>query len=296
MSQTNSNSQAVPSLFQLFSSALSNVNANRQEINDLDGYNGNHGDNMVQNLQLVTSLLGKQTEAAPAEALRSASQLLQAQGRGGTSKYYSQGLEQAAEKLTGHTQLQQDDVMTLVQSLLGAVPAESTAEAGISMPSVLDLLVGLGGGQAAAQPKAAPQPAEPSAPSIMDLVMGLAGGQEAPAQPQAQPQAQSGGGIFDLLQGLAGAAMGQPQQAQASTPQAESDGLDAGDLLERLLPAGLAFLQAKQAGADTSQAAQQALIRALLGGQAQPQQARTPRAAAGSLIAQGMLKALLGGR
>jgi len=292
MAESKANAQVVPNLLQLFNAALSNVAAQKQEINGLDGYNGNHGDNMVQNLQLVTKALKRRPNAPPAEALKSASKVLKSRGLGGTSQYYSQGLEQAAEKLSGHTQLQQDDVMTLVQTMLGAIPSETTPDAGISVPSVLDLLMGLSGGQAAAQqPKAAPQP-EQSTPSIMDLVMGLAGAQEPQAQARPQAEAQPGGGIFDLLQGLAGAATGQP--AQAPTQQPQDQGIDAGDVLERLLPAGLAFLQAKQAGADTSQAAQQALVRALLGGQAQPQQTRTPRAAAGSLIAQGMLQALLG--
>jgi hypothetical protein len=56
----------------------------------------------------------------------------------------------------------------------------------------------------------------------------------------------------------------------------------------------MALLQARQSGGDSSQAVQQALIRALLGGQVQPQQASTPRAAAGSLVAQTILQALMG--
>jgi hypothetical protein len=43
-------------------------------------------------------------------------------------------------------------------------------------------------------------------------------------------------------------------------------------------------------------AAQQAVIAALMGGQVNPLQAGTPRAAAGSLIAQSMLQALAGRR
>ena len=89
-----------------------------------------------------------------------------------------------------------------------------------------------------------------------------------------------------VLQDLLGMAGQQPAGAQPA-------GGDAGDLVEKLLPAGLAFLQAKQQGADTASAAQQALMSALLSGTVNPAQAATPRAAAGGLIAQSILKAFL---
>jgi hypothetical protein len=66
------------------------------------------------------------------------------------------------------------------------------------------------------------------------------------------------------------------------------------DVLARLLPAGMAYVQAKQAGADPAQAMQAALISGVLG--TQPAQAQTPRQGAGAVLAQGMLKALLGRR
>jgi hypothetical protein len=84
-----------------------------------------------------------------------------------------------------------------------------------------------------------------------------------------------------------GMASGQPPQAG---PQ--DSGLDMDDVLNVLLPAGLAFLQAKQSGADTASAASLALTSALMGGQMNPLQAGTPRAAAGGLVAQSILQAL----
>jgi hypothetical protein len=56
----------------------------------------------------------------------------------------------------------------------------------------------------------------------------------------------------------------------------------------------LAFLRARQSGQDGTAAAGQALIGALLGGGVNPLQASTPRAAAGELVAQSLLKALIG--
>jgi hypothetical protein len=211
--------------------------ANRQEINALDGTNGNHGDNMVENLRLITESLEEKSSQTPAEALGYASQRLQSDGRGGTSQYYARGLGQAAEQLQGRASLDGNDVMSLVQMLLGAIPSEGH------------------------------QPQPQAGGSVLDQVLGMASEQ----RPQARP--------FDQAQG-------RPQ---------DSD-LDLDDVLNVLLPAGLAFLQAKQSGADTASAAKQALMSALMGGQVNPLQAGTPRTAAGGLMAQSILQALATGR
>ncbi len=218
-------SQSTFDLGKLFGAALQSLTAHRQEINDLDGYNGNHGDNMVENLRMVTDVFRSKSSRPPAEALRYASQKLESQGRGGTSQYYARGLSQAAEQLQGRSGLDSNDVVSLVQSLLGAIPSQGH-----------------------------------------------------------QQQAQVGGSVLEQVMGLVG----------TQSPQAEprDDGLDMDDVLSALLPAGLAFLQAKQSGADTASAAGQALMGALMGGQVNPLQAGTPRAAAGGLVAQSILQAL----
>jgi hypothetical protein len=226
-------SQQPYDLSNLFGAALEAMAANRQEINDLDGYNGNHGDNMVENLRLITESLQEKSSQTPAEALGYASQRLQSDGRGGTSQYYARGLGQAAEQMQGRPSLDGNDVMSLVQMLLGAIPSEGHE----------------------------PQPQ--AGGSVLDQVLGMASEQ----RPQARP--------FDQAQG-------RPQ---------DSD-LDLDDVLDVLLPAGLAFLQAKQSGADTQSAARQALMSALMGGQMNPLQASTPRTAAGGLMAQSILQAL----
>jgi hypothetical protein len=230
-------SQQPYDLSNLFGAALEAMAANRQEINDLDGYNGNHGDNMVENLRLITESLQEKSSQTPAEALGYASQRLQSDGRGGTSQYYARGLGQAAEQLQGRASLDGNDVMSLVQMLLGAIPSEGH------------------------------QPQPQAGGSVLDQVLGMASEQ----RPQARP--------FDQAQG-------RPQ---------DSD-LDLDDVLNVLLPAGLAFLQAKQSGADTASAAKQALMSALMGGQVNPLQAGTPRTAAGGLMAQSILQALATGR
>jgi hypothetical protein len=218
-------SQQPYDLGNLFGAALEAMAANRQGINALDGYNGNHGDNMVENLRLITESLQEKSSQTPAEALGYASQRLQSEGRGGTSQYYARGLGQAAEQMQGRPSLDGNDVMSLLQVVLGAIPSEGH-----------------------------------------------------------QPQPQAGGSVLDQVLGMASE---QPSQAMSQ----DSD-LDLGDVLDVLLPAGLAFLQAKQSGADTASAARQALMSALMGGQMNPLQANTPRTAAGGLMAQSILQTL----
>lgn len=272
-------------LVSLFEAAAKALAAQKDEINALDGYNGNHGDNMVENVRVITEAVREHEADAPDEALRFASAKLREQGHGGTSPYYSRGLNQAADQLSGKTKLNAADGISLIQSLLGAIPAQGYPEPEETTPSVLDLVMGMATGATQAQATPSQQPQQQSGGGLMDMLAGMAG--MGAAQPQAQaPQA---GGLLDMLTGMAGSAQAQPQSAQS-----EQQGLGMDDVLARLLPAGMAYVQAKQAGADSAQAVQAALISGVLGNQ--PAQAQTPRQGAGAVLAQGMLKALLGRR
>lgn len=236
----------------LFGNALQFFAAKRQDVNALDGYNGNHGDNMVANLRLITEALQSKGSQPPSEALQYASQVLQKQGVGGSSQYYAAGLQQAASQFQGRSALSPEDVAPLLQALLGAIPAEGHPQQQQAGGSVLEQLLGM----------------------------------QSPPQPQPQ---QAGAGILGQLLGVQ-----PPPPPPPPQPQPQQSGVDVGNILTTLLPAGLAFLQAKQAGADTTAAAGQAIIAALASGQANPLQAGSPRVAAGGLIAQGLLQALLG--
>jgi hypothetical protein len=214
-------SQPKLDLSTLFGAALQTMTSNRRQVNALDD-NGNHGDNMVENLRMIVEALEAKEKQSPSAALRYASKQLKSKGHGGTSQYYAKGLVQAANQFKGRSSLSNEDAVSLVQSLLGAIPSQGHPKKVKASDTVLEQMMGL---------------------------------------------------------------------AQQPTP---GEGLDVGDVLNVLLPAGLAFLQAKQAGADTTTAATQALVSALLAGQVNPLQVGTPRAAAGGLIAQGILQALAG--
>jgi hypothetical protein len=215
-------------LASLFAVAQEAIVSHRREINDLDGYNGNHGDNMVQSMHMIVDVLKQGRDQPPAAALGLASQRLRAEGRGGTRQYYAQGLSQAAQQLQGRPDVSADDALSMIQSLLGAIPNQG--------------------------------------------------------HPQ---QAHAGGSVLDQV-----LAMSQAQPAQHEQPSAPL-----GSPLKSLVPATLAFFRARQSGADSSTAVSQALTSALTGShQVDPLQSDTPRAAAGGLIAQSLLRALMDDR
>jgi hypothetical protein len=68
-----------------------------------------------------------------------------------------------------------------------------------------------------------------------------------------------------------------------------------GGMLDALLPAGMAFLQAKASGADSATAASHAVMRALTSGAVNPLQASSAHSASAGLVAQSLLQALAGG-
>lgn len=351
-------------LSRLFGAAVESMEAKRQEVNKLDGYNGNHGDNMVQNLRVITAALEAREGAAPSEALRYAGDELLAQGRGSTSPYYVSGLNRAAERLEGHSELSRGDVMTLVQSLLGSVPSEGHPQQMDAGGSVFEQVVGLAGSQlpqsgegmpgspldaflGAQQPQgSASTPDSPlagflgaqqsqgeagSLSSVLDglldeqlphgdadasdsplagvlgsgpsqgsedvlggMLGALLGGQSSPGDENAPDSPlsallgstpQQGG--ENPLSGMLGALLG-GQQSQSGQPGEDRPA----NLIQTLLPAALAFLQAKQSGAEMPAAMGQALMALLANRRMDPLQAGTPRAAAGGLVAQSMLQAL----
>jgi hypothetical protein len=214
-------------LSNLFGTALNTLRNNRQQINALDSYNGNHGDNMVHNLDVITQALRSEASQPPAVALETAANRLHTQGRGSTSQYYATGLTRAAGQLRGKSALSNTDVSKLTHTVLGSVPAR-------------------GGYAAQASPAQA-------SPSVLDSLMGLVSGATSRAQPAATGS--NGFGLDDLMM------------------------------------AGARYLQAKQAGSDNMSAIAQAAVGAFTGNQ--QQQSYSPQSAAGGLIAQSVLGALL---
>lgn len=140
------------SLARVFQTVTKALAGQQQLLNQADGYNHDHGDNMVEVFEVVTQAVKERKNASPADQLTYASQLLR-QRESGSAKYYAGGLSKAAQQFTGK-KVTQDNIMQLMQALLSGgqdvSPMQRPAAGGDPLSA---LLGGLGGGaQGGGQP------------------------------------------------------------------------------------------------------------------------------------------------
>jgi hypothetical protein len=256
---TQPNSLNLASLFQTVAGSLT---SQRENLNNADTLNHDHGDNMVQVFNMISQAMATKKDATPADQLEYASQLLRQQ-KSGSAAVYAQGLAQASTEFKGQKQVTTDNAIGLIQALLGGGQA-STAQPQGGMGDLLGSLLG-GGGTAAQQPQG----------GIGDLLGSLLGGGNTGTQ---QPQ----GGTEDLLGSLLGGANNAQPQQQA--PQQDSGGLDVGDLLN----AGMAFMNTKQQGGNNMQA----IVNALVSGSAMGNSQH--RSQSGALVVNSILQTIGG--
>jgi hypothetical protein len=111
------------SLVAIFEAITQNLEQDRDDINQLDRDDNDTGDNMVGNFRLVTETLQKQIggSASPdvGAALSQAAQVLREGGRGATAPIYAQGLDEAATRLKGQSSFSLEDLLPLLEGLLG---------------------------------------------------------------------------------------------------------------------------------------------------------------------------------
>lgn len=269
---------------------------NRQQLDDADEYNHNHGSNMVHTFNLIQqAVASKETEPA-SEQLAFASKILADQSTGSTAQIYAEGLAKASQEFVGKD-FNASTAGTLINSMMGmgggtergAGDFLSTLLGSLSKPEAqqetqapapaqpTDLFGSLIGNLTAQQPV----DTTPSQPDVSDLLGGLLGGmtgqQQTPATSN-QPDAS------DLLGGLLGGLTGSDSSSSQSnsggigdlvgsllggqSSGSQSSGLDAKDLLSL----GLAYFAAKQSGQSNLQAIMQALASASPLGKRQDQQ------------------------
>jgi hypothetical protein len=114
-------------LGRVFQAVAGSLLENRDQLNQADTIDQNHGDDMVEIFKLITQAMGETPGASPADQLARASELVRSR-QSGTSRHYAAGLTGAAEQLKGKN-LTADMAMQLVQTLVGggrAAPAAST--------------------------------------------------------------------------------------------------------------------------------------------------------------------------
>jgi len=174
-------------LADLFQTVAGSLTAQKDELNNADSLNHDHGDNMVEVFNVISQAMQAKKGAEPADQLQYASQLLR-QRKSGSAKVYAKGLSQASKEYKGKPQVTTDSALNLVQALLGGGQASTLQpQSGIG-----DLLSGLqgGGGDTASQPPSG------TAGDLLGMLLGGAGTPQ--NQPQGQP-ASSGLDMGDLL-------------------------------------------------------------------------------------------------
>ncbi len=167
-------------LAQLFQTVTGTLADNRQQLNDADDNNHDHGDNMVDTFEVITQAMREHRGADPADQLEYAAQMLR-QRKSGSSQMYAKGLEQASQEFQGQ-QVTPANAMTLIQSLLGGGQAPQQQSSG--MGGVLGSL--LGGGQQQSQQGG-------GIGGVLGSLLGGSGGQQG-------QQGQDGLDLGDLLQ------------------------------------------------------------------------------------------------
>ena len=248
-------------LANIFKSVTGTLNAQKQDLNNADTINHDHGDNMVQVFNVISQAMQTKRNADPADQLEYASQLLRQQ-KSGSAQVYAQGLSQASKEFKGQGQVTPDNAINLIQALMGGGQA-STAQPQNGMGDLLGSLLG-GGNTTEQQPQS----------GMGNLLGSLLGGGNTTTQ---QPQS----GVGDLLGSLLGG--GNPAQAQPQNQQG-TPGLDVGDLLN----AGMAFMNTKSQGGNNMEAVVNALVSGSAMGNSQH------RSQSGALVVNSLLKAIGG--
>jgi hypothetical protein len=172
-------------LVNIFQSVAGSLITQKDNLNNADTFNHDHGDNMVEVFNVISQAMQEKKNADPADQLAYASQLLQ-QRKSGSAQVYAQGLSQASKEFTGQQQVTPSNAINLIQALLGGGQPSSNQ----SPSQGVDLLGSLlGGGTAPAQ-----QPQD----GVSDLLGSLIGGGN-PTQQSQNQQASSGLDAGDLL-------------------------------------------------------------------------------------------------
>ena len=172
-------------LAQLFQTVTGTLSDNRQQLNDADDSNHDHGDNMVDTFEVITQAMREKKGAEPADQLEYAAQMLR-QRKSGSSQLYAKGLQQASQEFQGQ-QVTPANAMTLIQTLLGGGQAPQTQSKAGDIGNVLGSLLGGSGGQQSQQSPAG------NIGNVLGSLLGGSGGQQG-------QQANDGFGLDDLLQ------------------------------------------------------------------------------------------------
>jgi hypothetical protein len=127
-------------LASLFQSVAGSLASQKENLNNADTLNHDHGDNMVEVFNVISQAMKEKQNASPADQLEYASQLLR-QAKSGSAQVYAQGLAEASKEFQGQKQVTPDHAINLIQALLGGGQA-STAQPKSGTGDMLGSLLG----------------------------------------------------------------------------------------------------------------------------------------------------------
>lgn len=232
-------------LSSIFKEVTKVLAANRQELNDVDEYNHNHGSNMVHTFDLIQKAVASKEDQPISDQLDYASRVLSEKSDSGSAKLYAEGLSRASQQFVGKN-LNPATAGTLINAMMGVEPTEDRGGGDL----LSSLLGSLTQGQAKEEPQA-PAPTQPN--DLLGSLIGSMGNQQQSAPAPEQPD--------DLLSSLLGG-LGTQQQSAPAPEQPN-------DLLSSLL-GGLGTQQ--QAAPEQEQPSD--LLGSLLGGLGNQQQSQ----------------------
>lgn len=131
-------------LAKLFQSVTGQLQQKKEQLNQADEYNHDHGDNMVDTFEVITQAMREKQGADPADQLAYASEILR-QRKSGSSQLYANGLSQASRDFKGK-QIDSNNAMSFIQTLMGGGQyQQQQAQQSSGLGGMLGSL--LGGGQ-----------------------------------------------------------------------------------------------------------------------------------------------------
>ncbi len=91
---------------------------NRQQLDDADEYNHNHGSNMVHTFNLIQRAVASKEAEPVSDQLAFASKVLKDQSTGSTAQIYAEGLAKASQDFVGK-EFSASTAGTLINSMMG---------------------------------------------------------------------------------------------------------------------------------------------------------------------------------
>lgn len=103
----------------LFIGAKKDLEKNRADLNEVDKRDGDHGDNMVDNFDIITEAMKEKPQSKPSTKLNHAGKTLKKRSSEISGQMLAEGLRRAAKRFKGKHSLSQEDAVLLSYILLG---------------------------------------------------------------------------------------------------------------------------------------------------------------------------------